>query len=119
MLRFAKLSRNSKAVWHRGKRRRVVELLQEHLDGELKLDNTCRGMQAFSQPFCAIIQEIVWDLRTSLLDLCIALRSRRSLLSETNSSLVEIAAQTGFSDQAALTRTFANVVGATPGKMEA
>jgi AraC-like DNA-binding protein len=38
------------------------------------------------------------------------------LLSETNSSLVEIAAQTGFSDQAALTRTFANVVGATPGK---
>jgi len=29
---------------------------------------------------------------------------------------VEIAAQTGFTDQAALTRTFANVVGATPGK---
>jgi transcriptional regulator GlxA family with amidase domain len=37
-------------------------------------------------------------------------------LSETNNSLVEIAAQTGFSDQAALTRTFANVVGATPAK---
>ncbi|MGA3197665.1 MAG: helix-turn-helix transcriptional regulator, partial [Terriglobales bacterium] len=40
----------------------------------------------------------------------------KALLSEMNSSLVEIAAQTGFSDQAALTRTFANVVGATPGK---
>lgn len=40
----------------------------------------------------------------------------KALLSETNSSLTEIAAQTGFSDQAALTRTFANVVGATPGK---
>jgi AraC-like DNA-binding protein len=30
--------------------------------------------------------------------------------------LVEIAAQAGFSDQAALTRTFANFVGATPAK---
>ena len=28
----------------------------------------------------------------------------------------EVAAQTGFSDQAALTRAFANVVGATPAK---
>jgi AraC family transcriptional regulator len=40
----------------------------------------------------------------------------KALLSEANSSLVEIAAQTGFSDQAALTRAFANVVGATPAK---
>jgi len=37
-------------------------------------------------------------------------------LSETNDSLVEVAAQTGFSDQAALTRAFANVVGGTPAK---
>jgi AraC-like DNA-binding protein len=29
---------------------------------------------------------------------------------------VEVAAQTGFSDQAALTRMFANVVGTTPAK---
>jgi AraC-like DNA-binding protein len=29
---------------------------------------------------------------------------------------VEIAAQAGFSDQAALTRTFANLVGATPAR---
>jgi AraC-like DNA-binding protein len=29
---------------------------------------------------------------------------------------VEIAAQTGFSDQAALTRMFANIVGTTPAK---
>jgi transcriptional regulator GlxA family with amidase domain len=40
----------------------------------------------------------------------------KALLSETNNSLAEIAAQTGFSDQAAFTRAFANVVGGTPAK---
>ncbi|MGB9238616.1 MAG: AraC family transcriptional regulator, partial [Terriglobales bacterium] len=40
----------------------------------------------------------------------------KALLSGTNKTLVEIAAQIGFSDQAALTRTFANVVGVTPAK---
>src|SRR6202021_4136748 len=34
----------------------------------VKAGNTCRGMPAFGQPFCAIVQEIVWDLPTSLLD---------------------------------------------------
>ena len=53
------------APWQR---RRVVELFQEHLDGGLKLATLAEECQAFSQPFCAIIQEIVWDLRTSLLD---------------------------------------------------
>ena len=40
----------------------------------------------------------------------------KTLLSETTNSLVEIAAQTGFSDQAAFTRAFTNVVGGTPAK---
>ncbi len=34
----------------------------------VKAGNTCRGMPAFGQPFCAIVQEIVWDLPTSLPD---------------------------------------------------
>ncbi|MGC1780902.1 MAG: helix-turn-helix domain-containing protein, partial [Acidobacteriaceae bacterium] len=40
----------------------------------------------------------------------------KALLSETSNSLVEVAAQTGFSDQAAFTRAFANVLAATPAK---
>ena len=34
----------------------------------VKAGNTCRGMPAFGQPFCAIVQEIVWDLPASLPD---------------------------------------------------
>src|SRR3984885_7129961 len=34
----------------------------------VKAGNTCRGMPAFGQPFCAIVQDIVWDLPTSLPD---------------------------------------------------
>src|ERR1700689_164014 len=34
----------------------------------VKAGNTCRGMPAFGQPFCAIVQEIVWDIPTSLPD---------------------------------------------------
>ena len=34
----------------------------------VKARNSCRGMPAFGQPFCASVQEIVWDLPTSLPD---------------------------------------------------
>src|SRR3984957_4145688 len=34
----------------------------------VKAGNSCRGMPAFGQPFCASVQEIVWNLPTSLPD---------------------------------------------------
>ena len=100
------------APWQR---RRVVELLHEHLDGEIKLANLageCRlSVSHFTRSFRT-------TFGTSAHRYLILRRVEiaKALLSETNCSLVEIAAQTGFSDQAALTRTFASVVGATPGK---
>ncbi len=48
--------------------RRAVELLHEHLDGELKLETLAEELPAFGQPFCAIVQKIVRDLPTSLPD---------------------------------------------------
>jgi len=39
----------------------------------------------------------------------------KEMMSGTKSSLMEIAIQSGFSDQAALTRTFRHVVGVAPG----
>jgi transcriptional regulator GlxA family with amidase domain len=100
------------APWQR---RRVVELFQEHLDGEVKLERLaeeCRlSVSHFSRSFRR-------SFGTSAHRYLILQRVEiaKGLLSETSNSLVEIAAQTGFSDQAALTRTFANVVGATPAK---
>ncbi len=100
------------APWQR---RRVVELLHVHLDGEIKLATLaeeCRlSVSHFTRSFRA-------TFGTSAHRYLILHRIEiaKVLLSETRNSLVEIAAQTGFSDQAALTRTFAAIVGATPAK---
>jgi hypothetical protein len=72
-------------------------------------------MPAFGQPFCASVQEIVWNLPTSLPDSA-ARGDREGAFGRNELRAGGNAAQTGFTDQAALTRTFANVVGATPGK---
>ncbi len=100
------------APWQR---RRVVELLQEHLDGELKLATLAGECRLSVSHFARSFRR---SFGTSAHRYLILKRVEiaKYLLSETNTSLVEIAAQTGFSDQAALTRTFANLVGATPAK---
>jgi AraC-like DNA-binding protein len=108
---FAQL-KGGLAPWQQ---RRVVELLRQHLDGELKLETLaaeCRlSVSHFARAFRA-------SFGTSAHRYLILHRIEmaKALLSETSNSLTEIAAQTGFTDQAALTRTFANLVGATPGK---
>jgi AraC-like DNA-binding protein len=95
--------------------RRAVELLHEHLDGELKLETLAEECRLSVSHFARSFRRSFGTSPHHYLTLR-RVEIAKVLLSETNSSLVEIAAQTGFSDQAALTRTFANVVGATPGK---
>jgi AraC-like DNA-binding protein len=86
-----------------------------HLDGEVKLETLAEECRLSVSHFARSFRR---SFGTSAHRYLILQRVEiaKGLLSETNSSLVEIAAQTGFSDQAALTRTFANVVGATPAK---
>jgi AraC-like DNA-binding protein len=100
------------APWQR---RRVVELFKEHLDGEVKLETLAEECRLSVSHFARSFRR---SFGTSAHRYLILQRVEiaKSLLSETNNSLVEIAAQAGFSDQAALTRTFANLVGATPAK---
>ncbi len=95
--------------------RRVVDLFHEHLDGALKLETLADECGLSVSHFARSFRR---SFGTSAHRYLILKRVEiaKALLSETNYSLVDVAAQTGFSDQAALTRAFANVVGATPAK---
>ena len=95
--------------------RRVVELLQQHLDGQVTLTTLAEQCRLSVSHFARSFRR---SFGTSPHRYLILRRVEiaKTLLTETNNSLVEIAAQTGFSDQAALTRTFAAIVGATPAK---
>jgi AraC family transcriptional regulator len=106
------LTKGGLAPWQK---RRVLELLQEHLDGEVKLARLAEECRLSVSHFARSFRR---SFGTSAHRYLILHRIdiAKALLSETNKSLVEIAAQTGFSDQAALTRTFATIVGATPAK---
>jgi AraC family transcriptional regulator len=105
-------SKGGLAPWQR---RRVLELLQEHLDGGVKLAKLAEECRLSVSHFARSFRR---SFGTSAHRYLILHRIdiAKALLSETNNSLVEIAAQTGFSDQAALTRTFATIAGATPAK---
>jgi len=100
------------APWQK---RRVVELVHEHLDGEIKLATLAEGCGLSVSHFARSFKK---SFGTSAHQYLILHRIEiaKTLLLQTQNSLSEIAVQTGFSDQAALTRTFASVVGAPPGK---
>jgi AraC family transcriptional regulator len=95
--------------------RRVVELLQQHLDGQIKLTTLAGECRLSVSHFARSFRK---SFGTSPHRYLILRRVEiaKTLLTGTKHSLVEIAAQTGFSDQAALTRTFSAIVGATPAK---
>jgi AraC-like DNA-binding protein len=95
--------------------RRAIELLHEHLDGDLRLETMAAECRLSASHFARSFR-ISFGTSAHRYLILRRVEIAKALLSETHSSLVEIATQTGFSDQAALSRTFANVVGTTPGK---
>jgi AraC family transcriptional regulator len=95
--------------------RRVVELLQQHLDGQVKLTTLAKECRLSVSHFARSFR-ISFGASPHRYLILRRVEMAKALLADTNNSLVEIAAQTGFSDQAALTRTFAAIVGATPAK---
>jgi AraC-like DNA-binding protein len=100
------------APWQK---RRVVELFHQHLDGEIKLvtlaDECGLSVSHFARSFRRSFGTS--PHRYLILQ---RLEIAKALLSGTCSPLVEVAAQTGFSDQSALTRAFASVIGISPAK---
>ena len=100
------------APWQR---RRVIELFRDQLDRTPRLASLAHecGLsvshfaRSFRRSFGTSVHRYLIFQRVEM---------AKSLLSTTDRSLPEVALQVGFSDQAALNRTFKTVVGTPPGK---
>jgi AraC family transcriptional regulator len=110
--KMANTSRGGLAGWQK---ERAMELMRENLHGRLRLSELARecglSVSHFARSFKAAfgISTHQWLIRHRI-------EHAQQLLSQTAMPLVEVAFQSGFSDQAAFTRTFNQIVGASPGR---
>lgn len=108
----ARPSKGGLAPWQR---RRASELLHENAHGRLRLADIARecglSVSHFARSFKTSfgISAHHWLIQHRL-------ECAKQLMNETPLSLTQIAIQTGFSDQAAFTRTFHQLVGISPGR---
>jgi len=100
------------ATWQK---RRALELLRENLDGSVRLCDLAKecglSVSHFARSFKAVFGVSSHQWLT-----CQRIDRAKELLSQTKLPLIDVAAQSGFGDQAAFTRTFHRVVGASPGR---
>jgi AraC family transcriptional regulator len=97
------------APWQK---RRILELLEQHLDGDLRLSRLAgecglsisHFARSFKKSFGVSVHRYLIAQRVE---------TAKELLLHSRKTLPEIALQTGFSDQAAFSRTFGAVVGKT------
>jgi AraC-like DNA-binding protein len=95
--------------------RRAQEILRAHLHGNIRVQQLARECQLstshFARSFKASfgVSPIQWVIgqRVSL---------AKQLLVQRKISLSDVATRSGFADQSAMTRTFVNCVGVTPGR---
>jgi AraC-like DNA-binding protein len=100
------------AVWQQD---RAIELLNEHLDGDLALADLAkecglspgRFMRAFKKSFGVPVRRYLLNKRVD---------AAKSLLLHSNESLLTVALEVGFSDQPAFNRSFREIVGTSPGQ---
>jgi AraC-like DNA-binding protein len=110
--RLEELTARGLAPWQM---RRAAEMLREHLDGSVRLADlahACRlSVSHFTRSFKASfgLSAHAWLIERRI-------DRAMELLADTRTSLIEVALQSGFSDQSAFTRTFHQAVGASPGR---
>src|SRR5258706_6644577 len=100
------------AAWQR---RRAEEILRQNLDGRIRLSDIARecGLsvshfaRSFKTSFGASTHQWLMQHRID---------HAKQLMSQTSMSLIDVAIQAGFNDQAAFTRTFHQLVGVSPGR---
>lgn len=102
------------APWQR---KRVEDLFRENLDGKLRLSmladecglSVSHFARSFRRTFATSAHRYLVFQR---------IRKAKELLTTSNRPLSEVGLESGFSDQAAFSRTFKAVVGASPGKWQ-
>ena len=110
-----KLIRQSEGGLAPWQKRRVVELVHEHLDGEVKLATLAEecglSVSHFARSF-----KISFGSSTHQWLIQQRIEHAKELMKQTEMSLMEVAIQSGFNDQAAFTRAFHQFVGESPGR---
>jgi AraC family transcriptional regulator len=110
--KVGKVSKGGLAPWQK---RRAEELLREHLDGRIRLREVARecalSVSHFARSFKASFGSSAhqWLVQHRI-------DHAKQLMSRTSMSLIDVAIQSGFNDQAAFTRTFHQLVGVSPGR---
>jgi AraC family transcriptional regulator len=100
------------AVWQQD---RAIELLNEHLDGDIVLADLAsecglspgRFMRAFKNSFGVPVRRYLLHRR---------IQAAKSALLNSDKSLLKVALEVGFTDQPAFNRSFRAIVGTSPGK---
>jgi AraC-like DNA-binding protein len=94
---------------------RAIEVLNEHLDGDLALADLAkecalspgRFMRAFKRSFGVPVRRYLLHKRVE---------AAKYLLLHSNDSLPTVALEVGFTDQPAFNRSFRAIVGTSPGR---
>jgi AraC-like DNA-binding protein len=107
-----KAYRGGLAPWQK---RRVMELLSEHLDGSVRLATLAEECGLSVSHFARSFRRTFGRSAHQYLILQ-RIEKAKALLSGSMCALSEAALQAGFSDQAAFSRTFKAVVGTSPGQ---
>jgi AraC-like DNA-binding protein len=108
----ARPSKGGLAPWQK---RRASELLHENMQGRIRLSDVARecglSVSHFARSFKGSfgISTHQWLIQHRI-------EQAKQLMSQTRLSLIDIAIQSGFKDQAVFTRTFHQFVGISPGR---
>ena len=94
-------------------RRQLQEYVQAHLDGAITVKDLAEAVDMSPSHLSRLFREVT-PLTPYQYVLLERINKAQTLLSETDASIVEIALQTGFSNQSHLTRRFRIVTGTTP-----
>ena len=110
-----KAARHSKGGLAPWQKRRASEVLHENIHGRIRLSDVARECGLSTSHFARSFKTSFgvsthqWLLRHRI-------EHAKQLMSKSTLSLIEVAVQSGFNDQAAFTRAFHQVVGVSPGR---